>query len=253
MHRSTFYRRWSVPLLLATVSVSVVAAGQLLYGASKLDRPRSAQFRVSDYLVADNCSMFELFDQVARTASVPLGFENMPGCGFGRRTGVAAGFGRVLDASTAREAFDEVVALNRNFQWQELDGVVIVRPTAAWDDPENLLNVPAHAFQLMNVAADDALYRVLDAATPRVHYVQTRGRVHGSLEAPVSVDFSGGTLLRGLNAVIRAKGDAEWRVGYASNEAAILIGKLSKLSEPAVGYVSRIMWRTPNASDAVLN
>ena len=214
--------------------MSLLAAGQSLHGASKLDRPRAAQFRVSDELVADNCAMFELFDQIARTANVPLGFEGVPGCGFGRRTSVPSGFGRVLDASTPREAFDEVVALNRNFQWQEIDGVVVVRPTAAWDDPENLLNVPAHAFQLMNVAADDALYRVLDAATPRVRYVQTRGRVHGPLEAPVSVDFSGGTLLRALNAVIRAKGDAEWRVGYASSEAAILIGKLSKLSEPAV-------------------
>jgi len=252
MHRSASYLRWTVSLLLATVALSLLVTGQSLHGASKLDRLRAAQFRVSDYVVFANCAMFELFDQVARAANVPLGFESLPGCGFGRRTIVPAGLGRVLDASTPREAFDEVAALNRNFQWQEIDGMVIVRPTAAWDDPQNLLNLPAHAFQLMNVAADDALSRVLDAATPRVHYVQTRARVHGPLEAPVSVDFSGGTLLRALNAVIRAKADAEWRVGYASSEAAILIGKLSKLSEPAVGYVSRIIWTT-NGAGAVLN
>jgi hypothetical protein len=242
MNRSAAYSRWSVSLLVATVALSLLATGPSLHGASKLDRPRAMKFRVTDYLVADDCALFELFDQVARAANVALGFENLPGCGFGKRTIVPAEFGRVLDASTPREAFDEIAALNRNFQWREVDGMAIVRPTQAWDDPEDLLNLPAHAFQLMNVAADDALYRVLDAATPRVRYVQARGRARGSLEAPVSVDFSGGTLLRALNAVVRAKGDAEWRVGYVSSEAAILIGRLSKLSEPAVGYVSRIIW-----------
>jgi hypothetical protein len=245
-------RRWMSSLLLATVALSLLIGGRTLRGASKLDRPSAGQLRVSDHARPDNCAMFELFDQVARAAGVPLGFENLPGCGFGQRTVVPGNRGAVLFASTPREAFDEIAALNDSFRWQEMDGMAIVRPVAAWYDADDLLNLPAHSFQLMNVGADDALYRVLQAATPRVRYVQSRKRVYGPLDAPVSVDFGGGTMLGALNAVVRAKGDAEWRVGSTNGAAAILIGRLSKLTEPAAAYVGPI-WKTPTVRGAVAN
>src|SRR5690349_4649666 len=113
MTRSAAYSRWSVSLLLASGALSLLATGPALHGASKLGRPRATKFRVTDYLVADDCAMFGLFGQVARTANVGLGFENLPGCGFGKRTNVPAEFGRVLDASTPREAFDEIASLNQ--------------------------------------------------------------------------------------------------------------------------------------------
>jgi hypothetical protein len=245
--------RTTSSLVLAAVALTFLIEGTLVLGASRLDRALNGKFYVSEVSPLDDCAMFELFDQVARTANIPIGFENAPGCGFGRRANVPEDRGRILAASTAREAFDEVAALNGNFEWQDIDGMVIVRPEDAWHDASNLLNLPARSFQITNVAADDALYRVLDAATPRVTYVASRKRASGSLDAPVSVDFGGGSLLRALDAVVRAKGDAEWRVGYASGEAAILIGRLSKLSEPAVGYVSRIIWKAPAAAGAISN
>jgi hypothetical protein len=240
-------------LALAAVAVTFLIQGAQVFGASKLDRAATGKFYVSDIEEPDDCAMFDLFDQVARASNVPLGFENVADCGFGRRTIVREARARILSASTAREAFDQVAALNANFEWREVDGMVVVRPAGAWRDAGNLLNLPTHSFQVMNVAGDDALYRVLDATTPRITYVQSHQRASGSLDAPVSVDFNGGSLLRALNAVVRAKGDAEWRVGYASGEAAILIGRLSKLSEPAVGYVSRIVWKAPAGPGAVAN
>jgi len=246
-------RRRTLPLLLVAIGVGVLDVGAALSGASKLDRPHSGKFRVSDRSHPDDCAVFELFDQVARVANVPLGFENAAGCGFGQRAVVPTDRASVLIASTAREAFDEVAALNPNFRWEEIDGMAIVRPSSAWQNRDNLLNLPARSFQLMNVDAGDALYRVLDAATPNVGYEPSRKRASGVLDAPVSVDFSGGSLLRALNAVVRAKGDAEWRVGYSTGEAGILIGKLSKLNEPAVGYVSRIVWKASGGASAVEN
>jgi hypothetical protein len=240
-------------LALAVVALIFFIQTNLVLGASKLDRVLNGRFYVSDISPVDDCAMFELFDQIARTANIPLGFENAAGCGFGRRTIVRDDQRSALAASTPREAFDEVAALTGSFRWKEIDGMVVVRPSSAWQVRDNLLNLPARSFQLMNVDAGDALYRVLDAATPNVRYESARKAVYGVLEAPVSIDFSGGTLLRALNAVVRAKGDAEWRVGYSSGEAAILIGKLSKLSEPAVGYVSRIFWKTPSAPGAIAN
>jgi hypothetical protein len=234
-------------LVLATIAVSLLVGGRTLRGASRLDRAIAGKFLVTDFTTPDDCAMFELFDQVARISNVPLGFQNLPGCGFGQRTIVASDRGRILVASTPREAFDEIAALNGSFRWQEMDGLAVVRPAAVWHDADDLLNLPAHAFQLMNVGADDALDRVLQSATPRVRYVQSRKRTYGPLEAPLSVDFGGGTLLRALNAVVRAKGDAEWRVGYANTAAAILIGSLSRFTNPIAAYVGPI-WKTPSVA-----
>jgi len=245
-------RRRVLPLLLVTIGVGVLDVGAALSAASRLDRPHAGKLRVSDRSPLDDCAMFELFDQVARVANVPLGFENVLGCGFGQRTALAIDRTTLLVASTPREAFDEVAALSGHFRWEEIDGMAVVRPSSAWHERDNLLNLPAHSFQLMNVDARDALYRVLDAATPNVGYEVSRKQASGVLDAPVSVDFGGGNLLRALNAIVRAKGDAEWRVGYSKGEAAILIGRLSKLNEPAVGYVSRIVWKAPGAGGAIV-
>lgn len=233
--------RWFSSLLFAIVAVSFLAGGTSVRGASKLDR--AGQFLVTGYTAPDDCAMFELFDQVARAAHVLLGFENLPGCGFGQRTIVRPDRGASLSASTPREAFDELAALNHSFRWQELDGMAIVRPAAAWRDADDLLNLPARSFQLMNVGADDALQRVLQAGTPRVRYMENRKRASDPLAAPFSVDFAGGTMLGALNAVVRAKGDAEWRVGYTDGAAAVLIERLSKLTEPSAAFVGPI-WKT---------
>jgi hypothetical protein len=238
---------WMSSLLLATVALSLLVSGRTVRGASKFDRPSAGKFRVSYLTNPDDCAMFEAFDQVARAANVPLGFENLPGCGFGQRAIVSTDRGLALRASTPREAFDEIASLNDSVRWQEIDGMAVVRPAAAWNDVDNLLNLPAHSFQLMNVGAGDALDRVLQAATPRVRYVQSRKREQGPLEAPFSVDFGGGTMLRALNAVVRAKGDAEWRVGYTKGSAAILIGRLSTLTAPAAAYVGPI-WKSPSVT-----
>jgi len=40
---------------------------------------------------------------------------------------------------TLREALDAVVVRNRRYAWKEFDGVVVVRPAAAWRDPSHPL------------------------------------------------------------------------------------------------------------------
>jgi len=40
---------------------------------------------------------------------------------------------------TLRQALDAVVAKDRRYSWREVDGVVVVRPVAAWRDPEHPL------------------------------------------------------------------------------------------------------------------
>lgn len=211
--------------------------------SSKLDAPHCGEFRVSDSQSRSDCSMFELFDQVARQSGIAIGFENLSSCWLGPRSVVQAGHSHVLHARTAREAFDEVVTINPSFRWAQIDGVVVVRPVAAWDDPADVLNQRAAAFQVINVDLHEALVRALDATTPPLRYPRATRAVRTRLfDPPMSVDFSGGTLLRALNAVVRGKGDAVWRVAYMHDEAAVLVAGLSTLDTAATTLVQSISW-----------
>src|SRR5262245_35394487 len=158
--------------------------------------------------------MLELFDQVARQTNTPLGFENAADCWLGPRSVLPNGGGRVLQARTAREAFDEIAAFTEVFSWREITGVVVVRPILAWSDDDSFLSLPVGAFQLLNVSLDDALYRALDAATPRLRYSRAH-RSSNPFEVPMSVDFGGGTLL----------------------------GALSRLDSSATAFVPPIAWK----------
>ena len=213
-----------------------------IQGSSRLDRPHSGNFRVSNPDTVGGCGMLELFDQVAREARIAIGFENAPGCWFGPRSVVTDG-GHVLTARTAREAFDEVAGLTGTFSWREINGVVVIRPASAWEDADSFLRLRVDAFQLLNVSLDEALYRALDAATPRLRFPRANRLSSSPFDVPMSVDFSGGSLLGALTTIVRAKGDAEWHVGYTNAGAAILISSLSRLDSSATAFVPPIAWK----------
>jgi hypothetical protein len=211
-------------------------------GLSRLDRPNAGEFRVTESNTLDDCSMLELFDQIARQAKIAIGFESVPGCWFGPRSVVPNG-GRALDARTPREAFNQVAALTGAFAWREIDGVVVIRPVAAWQEA-GFLSLRVDAFRLVNVSLEDALCHALDVTTPRLRCPRTRRSLpERQFEVPMSVDFAGGTLLAALNAIVRAKGGAEWLVGYTNGAAAILIGALGRLDSSATAFVAPIAWK----------
>jgi len=107
---------------------------------------------------------------------------------------------------TLRQALDAVVGAERRYEWRDLDGVVVVRPVAAWQDAAHPLLRPAPALRLHEARvseAYDAVHRVVDA------------RSTGSARAlddepPLSLDFPGGTLFDLLNALARAHGRLRW-------------------------------------------
>jgi hypothetical protein len=231
------------------VGTVLFASQAMLHAGSKLDQPHPTPFRVSDSPSRNDCWMLELFDQVARQANVPIGFENRHGCWFAPRSIVHDTDARTLRAQTARQAFDEVAAISGMFVWQEIDGVAVIRPADAWPDPNNILNLPTDSIHLVNVTADDALYHALDA-TLLVHYRRPKVvQTYRLLDLRMTIDFAGGTLLRALNTIVRAKGDAEWRIAYGNDGAAILIGSLSTLQGSQSALVRSITWN-PRAAAA---
>jgi len=114
---------------------------------------------------------------------------------------------------TLREALDAVVAKDPRYAWTVLDGVVVVRPVAAWRDPSHPLLRPMQAVRL-----EDA--RLAEAVDP------------WRLEA--ESDPAEGTLLDRLNATARARGQYHWIL--ASSSALVLMdrGRAVEIVEPVL-------------------
>ncbi len=97
-------------------------------------------------------------------------------------------------------------------------------------------------------ALSEALFRALDATAQQLRHPQPARLVSARLNEPLlSVDFSGGSLLRALNAVVRAKTNAEWRVAYGKTDAVVMVGRLSTLDTTESVLVKSITW-TPNTA-----
>jgi hypothetical protein len=89
-----------------------------------------------------------LVAQIGRALRVPVGFENTRDCELTRRgkPGPDAECTEGLSGKSARQAFDYLMTFRPGCSWRELDGVIVVRPEAAWDDPRNVLNFSAAEF-----------------------------------------------------------------------------------------------------------
>ena len=100
---------------------------------------------------------------------------------------------------TVREALDYLMALSPNYGWSEMNGVAVVRPVASWTDPADALHVPARSFYIEQATVSATLATLLRVPDPLA------GR-SPSYDRPVSMAFEGGTMVEGLNALIRAHG-----------------------------------------------
>ena len=210
-------------LLVVTLAGTIAARA-----ASNLDTPIRGEFRIDNPRFLEPCACHMAVAQIARQANVLIGFENTPDCWLGP-TAVKAGAGNeTLTGMSARQAFDHLMALMPMYSWKEMEGVAVVRPKAAWEDPRNVLNLPTASFSATDTPLDHALDTVLQAVTPPVFYphddVQRFGR---PIDGPVSVGFPGGTMLEALNALVRAHQSAEWQLGYSGNFATIAVESLA--------------------------
>lgn len=213
---------------LRTSQVVVIAALATagLRAQSSLDVSVRGELRVAALDASRPCDIWRTVEEVARFSGVRIGFEHTPDCRPGGRERRAYGPSVDLDGLTPRAAFDDIARARPDFAWREMDGVVVMRPVAAWQDPANVLHRPVASFTVARRHPHLVLHEVLQSAQPTLflphEHVQLSalGRrlddpsATGLIDVPISVQFAGGTLLQALNAVAKPFG-GNWELAYA--------------------------------------
>lgn len=154
----------------------------------------------------------ELIVSIAARLGIPVGFEEVGAL----RERVSMPFNfqarpsrpivsvrpRPLDVRGVplRQALDAVIAADRRYEWREVDGVVVVRPRAAWRDAGHPLLRRVTAIEL-----DDA---------------------------GVSRDLDGGTLFDLLNAAVRKDGRLQWSLRSGVSTIFLDGGRAVTVSQP---------------------
>jgi hypothetical protein len=186
----------SFALVLLACALSPVEAQQ-----PRLDEPLAA-IQITDPRGLHPCAIGMVVDQIARAGGLLAGFENEAGCIPSPRSDVSrAGSGaEVLVDISPRHALQLLMAVAPAFEWRVIDGVVIVRPKAAWDDAADLLNHDVRPFTVANEGMRQAVDTMLQAMGPRVFIPQVHvPRPARPIDQPINVAFSGGTMLEAVN------------------------------------------------------
>ena len=240
--------------MFITLLVLALVHGLAAQSPSRLDDPVHGDFRIDNPRFLNSCRVGTAVDQIARSAGVLVGFENTPDCPASprSRSRTAQTGDEVLTGLTARAALDRLIELAPAYRWKEMDGVAVVRPIAAWDDPANVLNRPVAAFTVANAHPHEALHVLLQSALPSLFAPHTDERLSGNgrrdgstapaeIDAPVSVAFRGGTLLAALNALANAHQRAMWQFGYISGSALIELQALDNLGSATLIHTAPIV------------
>ena len=124
-----------------------------------------------------------------------------------------------LQGLSIGEALKKLTEIDPRYRWIELDGVVVVRPVAAWSDPKNLLNFTTRSFVLEDVNVGSALAAVVAALTGHsdrgdILYASAQRTEQGARHFSVKTGATSGG--DALSAIVRAHGAAWWEVQLGS-------------------------------------
>jgi hypothetical protein len=146
---------------------------------------------------------------LAKATKVPMGVEFL---GPGKRplTGSIHATGNTL-----RWVLDAIVAVDSRYEWRELQGVIVVRPATAWNDPEHLFSKSVPAVRLIDVSPQAAVERL---AKQLGHPDPLAGIPHGKL---LSIDAPPSTVFDLANAILRAHGELTWELSPETHRESI--------------------------------
>jgi hypothetical protein len=141
--------------------------------------------------------------ELARAARAAMGIELLPP---GDRRGGSDGVN--VTGLSLREALTALIAFDPRFEWRELDGVVVVRPVAAWTQPDHPLARETGPVRLEQATVVDAVSQLHALVEPRMRFTPEPDR--GLAPPRITVSAGRAPLLSQLNAIARSFGELCW-------------------------------------------
>src|SRR5262249_55029904 len=130
---------------------------------------------------------------------------------------------RSLRGLRVGEALDVLIALHPGYEWRSANGIVHVRPQAAFADPDHFLNQIAAPLELSDALPLHATFEVHRVFIPDCvinHPIYTDDRdkflesEEPAMRQPLTLSFGGGRVIDLLDAIIKAHGSLYWNVTY---------------------------------------
>jgi hypothetical protein len=193
------------------------------------------------------CELPSAVIRIARAAQVPTGIESLPDdCRASwRPTTSEPERDRVsLTGKRVGEALNELVAADPRYAWIESDGVIVIRPLAAWADRQHFLHRTIRPFtvveQHVGVALQHWRQAVWEDNTPPVGFGRLRSE-EGNRPFTVTI-AQGSSAISALEQIVRAHGRLVWEVNYREpfaecRFATIVAGTTEHLLNGARGVV----------------
>ena len=113
----------------------------------------------------------------------------------------------VTNGLTLRQLLDALVDADPRYEWRLVDGVVVVRPVAAWADADHPLHRAVPSVVLNTVTFAGAVDGILKATGQ-----YTRPYADKTEDTRFSLQFPGGSLLELLSGIVRAHGTFSWNL-----------------------------------------
>jgi hypothetical protein len=164
---------------------------------------------------------------LARSVRVPVGFEEVaqePQKYDGNLANVPIEERTTLVGLTIGRALDALVAADPRYAWREEDGVLLIRPVAAWRDPTHVLHENLGPIEIKAQRGMDIVKDLYEQKGLPIRWSMggtlgdplQRGR---DLNLPISVTHPSATMLDVLNAITKSHGQLSWLVEYSRGPA----------------------------------
>ena len=190
----------------------------LVLGLSAIAVPQAVQSASPPLSVAsDPCLVPQQVKTLLLFAHRVGGIEYLPDALLCRHLATRPKMPPVTRATSFEETLDRVVRSDRRYEWRAVNGVITVRPSAAWTDDRDFLNREVPGFIISDQNPGGALNVLATklAGFPVTGMEQfrdsspTRDMLH-----PFSVSLHRTTTLGVLTAIVEAHGALVWEVNY---------------------------------------
>jgi len=169
-----------------------------------------------------SCTVAGVAAMIGRLAEIPTGVEHLPGpCTPGASESTATEIA-YLQGMTVVDALDRLVKLDPRYYWTATDGVIIVRPLAAWTDRTHFLHRTLDRLTLDKANLGEALDAAVAPLRPPRRSPNNLMQGVGEL----TIDVGPISIIEALDAVVRTHGRARWEINYCRPEAVFLYARI---------------------------